>query len=374
MALVSLRHVAAGEPGLRRLRQGSGFRYVDARGRPVRSPAVLRRIRSLAIPPAWTDVWICRDERGHLQATGRDARGRKQYRYHPWFRETRDEVKYSRLLAFARALPKLRAQVEHDMALPGLPREKVLATVVRLLEVALIRVGNREYTRKNGSFGLTTLQDEHAKIERGAVEFRFRGKSGVLREVRVDDPRLARIVKRCRDLPGEQLFQYLDEEGAQHAVTSADVNDYLRRVTGKRYSAKDFRTWAGTVLAAWALAELAEFDTKVRAKRNVVEAVRNVAKRLGNTPSVCRKCYVHPAVFDAYLDGKLVTTLQARAEAVLATELPSLSPEEGAVVALLRQRLRMEARTRREGMAGTLARSVQKVRRERVRSERARAS
>lgn len=339
-----LHYVSDDRPGIRRVRAGKGFRYVDIDGRAVRDPEVLARIRSLAIPPAWTEVWICPRPQGHLQATGRDARGRKQYRYHPGWRQTRDSTKYDRMIGFAQALPRIRRRTEKDLAGPGLPREKVLATVVRLLESTLIRVGNEEYARQNHSFGLTTLRDQHADISGSSVRFRFRGKSGIHHEVDVRDRRLARIVHRCQDLPGEELFQYVGEDGRPHFIDSADVNAYLREISGQDFTAKDFRTWAGTVLAARALQEFAAFDSQAQAKRNVVQAIESVAKRLGNTKAVCRKCYVHPAVIDAYLDGSLLETLQSRVRHELTDALGSLPPEEAVVLAFLQERLAREAK------------------------------
>jgi len=309
----------------------------------VRDPETLSRIRSLAIPPAWTDVWISAAPNGHLQATGRDARGRKQYRYHPRWNAVRDEEKFGRMLAFGRALPRIRARTAEDLRRPGLPREKVLAAVVRLLEATLIRVGNDEYARQNRSFGLTTLRDRHARVEASRIRFQFRGKSGVEHSVQVVDRRLARVVKRCQDLPGQELFQYVDEEGQRHAVESADVNAYLREITEDDFTAKDFRTWAGTVLAAQALQALEEVDSEVQARRNVVRAIESVAARLGNTPSVCRKCYVHPAVIDAYLDGTTLATIRAEVDRELRESLDDLDPEEAAILALLRQRIALQA-------------------------------
>ena len=270
---------------------------------------------------------------------GRDARGRKQYRYHWRFREVREETKYERMMQFAEALPTIRAKVDEDLGMPGLTRPKVLATVVRLLEITLIRVGNEKYARENGSFGLTTLREDHVEVEGASVHFHFRGKSGKDHAVKVQDRRLARVVQRCNDLPGEVLFQYVDDDGERHSVESSEVNEYLREISGADFTAKDFRTWAGTVLAAQALKAFAAFDTKATAKKNIVEAVKSVSSRLGNTPSVCRKCYVHPQIFDAYLDGHLVATLQRRAEKELRENLPSLSSEEAAVLMLLRDRL-----------------------------------
>jgi DNA topoisomerase-1 len=344
------------QPGLGRKKAGGGFRYASVQGRPVRDPATLRRIRSLVIPPAWTDVWISPDPLGHIQATGRDARGRKQYRYHPRWRVVRDEAKYGRMLVFGQALPIIRARTDEDIARPGLSRRKVLAAVIRLLEATLIRVGNEEYARDNGSFGLTTFRDRHALVKGSTVKFRFRGKSGKVHEIGVQDRRLSRIVKKCQDLPGQELFQYVDRQGHRRAVTSSDVNDYLREITGQEFTAKDFRTWAGTVLAAWALRELDAVPpppgkaslrrTKTLARRNVLRAVEKVAGRLGNTVAVCRKCYVHPVVFDAYLDGTLIQTLQQRLDHEMRSGEDHLQREEMAVLALLHHRLDREAAPR----------------------------
>jgi DNA topoisomerase-1 len=337
-----LRYVHDDRPGIRREPDQEGFRYFGAKGEPVEDEATLKRIRSLAIPPAWTDIWICPQANGHLQATGRDARGRKQYRYHPKWREVRDEVKYERMLKFGKALPLIRKEVDRALGLPGLPREKVLATIVYLLEATMMRIGNDEYARENKSYGLTTLRNRHVKIDGSEVEFRFRGKSGVYHDVKVHDRRLARIIQRTRDLPGQDLFQYLDEDGETHTIGSSDVNDYLRTITGEEYTAKDFRTWSGTVLAAMALREFEKFDSETQAKKNVVRAIETVAEKLGNTPSVCRKCYVHPAVLDSYMDGTMVEGLLARAEEGLAEDLQDLEPEEAAVLAMLTQRLARE--------------------------------
>jgi DNA topoisomerase I len=303
-----LTYVSDLDPGIRRSKAGHGFNYRDAEGKPVTGEPALDRIRKLAIPPAWTDVWIAPTERGHIQATGRDAKGRKQYRYHERWREVRDGHKYDRLIAFGRALPRLRAQVDHDLARHGLPREKVLAAVVRVMEITLIRVGNEEYAKANKSFGLTTLRNRHAKIGSEKAVFEFRGKSGKVHRTGFSDRRLARIVKACQDLPGQRLFQYLDDEGERHTVESADVNAYLRDVLGEDFSAKDFRTWAGTMAAARALITLPECAGEGEAKRNVVTCVKAVAGVLGNTPAVCRRAYIHPAVLEAYEAGKLALT------------------------------------------------------------------
>ncbi|HJV51484.1 MAG TPA: DNA topoisomerase IB, partial [Noviherbaspirillum sp.] len=336
-------------PGITREAAQSGFRYRDADGRVIRDAATLARIKALAIPPAWSEVWICPWENGHIQATGRDARRRKQYRYHARWRSVRDEAKYERMLSFGKALPMIRAQVERDLRRPGLPREKVLATIVYLLEATMMRIGNEEYARHNRSFGLTTLRDHHVRIDGSEVEFHFRGKSGVRHAIKVDDPRLARIIRRTRDLPGQELFQYIDDDGRQCSIDSSDVNDYLRALSGEDYTAKDFRTWSGTVLAALALQEYEKFDSQAQARKNVVRAVESVAQRLGNTPSICRKCYVHPAVIESYLDGTMLHALQQRAQEELMHELHALRPEEAAVLALLQERLQADERAARHG-------------------------
>jgi len=337
-----LRYVHDDRPGIRREAVKDGFRYVDAKGAPVEDETTLKRIKSLVIPPAWQDVWICPQANGHLQATGRDARGRKQYRYHPKWRTVRDEVKYERMLNFGKALPLIRKEVDRALSLPGLPREKVLATIVYLLEATMIRIGNDEYARENKSYGLTTLRNRHVKIDGSEVEFRFRGKSGVHHDVKVHDKRLARIIQRTRDLPGQHLFEYVGDDGTPHTVDSSDVNDYLRDITGEEYTAKDFRTWSGTVLAALALQEFEKVDSEAQAKKNVVRAIESVAEKLGNTPSVCRKCYVHPAVLDAYMDGTMLEGLRALAEEKLVEDLHALQPEEAAVLAMLQGRLAQE--------------------------------
>ena len=342
-----LHYVSDSRPGIRRRRVRNGsFRYFDPTGTPVRDQKRLERIKRLAIPPAWRAVWICPDAQGHLQATGRDARGRKQYRYHPDWRTVRDQNKYDRIIAFGRALPRIRRRVARDLSLRGLPRDKVLATVVRLLEATLIRVGNDEYARSNRSYGLTTLQDRHATIRADTVTFKFRGKSGQRHILDVRSRKLARIVKRCRDLPGYELFQYLDDSGTPIDVSSGDVNDYLRRISGAAFTAKDFRTWAGSVLAARALQEFEKFTSSTQARRNVLEAIEAVARMLGNTPGICRRCYVHPVILDSYLDGTLVDWLRRRTERTLASELRSLRPEEAAVMVLLRQALAKQGRRR----------------------------
>jgi DNA topoisomerase-1 len=309
----------------------------------IRDPETLARIKALAIPPAWTDVWICPRPDGHIQATGRDERGRKQYRYHARWRLVRDEAKYGRTLAFGRALTKIRRATERDLKLPGLPRRKVLAAVVRLLETTLIRVGNDEYARTNGSFGLTTMRDRHAHIQGATVEFRFRGKSGIQHVVSIDDRRLAQVVRRCQELPGQELLQYVGNDGEVHDIGSEDVNDYLREIAGEAFTAKDFRTWAGTVLAMIALQEFEAFDSQAQAKKNVVRAIESVSRRLGNTPSICRKCYIHPGILDAYLEGSMLESLRRRASEEM-SHLRGLGAEESAVLALLQRRLAEEDR------------------------------
>jgi len=305
--IAGLRYVTDRMPGIRRIGTGKTFRYIGPNGRVIRDTATLARIRSLAVPPAWTDVWICPIDEGHLQAVGRDARQRKQYRYHPRWREVRDSTKFDRMADFGKVLSKIRAHVKRDLAKTGLPKEKVLATIVRLLEITLIRVGNEEYTKHNNSFGLTTLRNRHVDITGPTVHFYFRGKSGVKHAISVEDPHLAKIVRRLRDLPGYELFQYVDESGERRSIDSADVNEYLRGITGADFTAKDFRTWSGTVLAVEALCECKAFTTQKQAKRNVLAAVEKVANRLGNTVAVCRKCYIHPGVIDTYMDGTLTT-------------------------------------------------------------------
>jgi len=334
-----LRYVSDKKPGITRVRVENGFEYHEIDGSVITDETVLDRIRKLAIPPAYTDVWICRDPRGHLQAVGRDARGRKQYRYHPRWRVVRDEAKYGKMLIFGRVLPKIRDQVKHDLGLHGLPKRKVLAAIVTLLEKTMMRVGNEEYAKQNKSFGLTTLRNRHARVKGSHLEFDFRGKHGINHHIDLDDRRLARIVERCRDLPGQDLFQYVDHEGERHSIGSEDVNDYLREITGEEITAKDFRTWAATNLAAATLAELERFDSQAAAKKEVVKAVEGVAKRLGNTPAICRKCYIHPAVFEGYLDGSLAEGLKQRADELLDHPEAGLTAQEVALTAFLSRRL-----------------------------------
>lgn len=335
-----LRYVTDQSPGIPRQRSGRDFVYRNPSGRLVKDSETLMRIRSLAIPPAWEDVWICPQARGHLQATGRDARGRKQHRYHPKWRETRDSVKFNRTIAFGRALPRIRRRVARDLRRPGLGREKVLAAMVRLLETTLIRIGNEEYLKQNRSIGLSTMRDRHVSVKGGVMHFSFRGKSGKQHEIDLEDPRLARIVRRTQELPGQELFQYLDENGVNQKISSTDVNAYLRDIAGAGFSAKDFRTWSGTVLAALALREFDQVKSQKQARRNLLSAIENVARRLGNTPAICRKCYIHPAVMDSYLDGKTIEVLNAQAAADLLAPQAGLSSDEKAVLAFLQTHLR----------------------------------
>ena len=330
-----LRYVSDEQPGFSRQRKGDDFEYFDTKGKPIRDEQRLLRIKRLAIPPAWSDVWICPSPNGHIQATGRDARRRKQYRYHDRWREIRDENKYDRLVNFGKALPKIRRRVKKDLALSGLPREKVLATIVQLLERSFIRVGNEEYARENKSFGLTTMQDRHVDVKGSKLRFRFRGKSGRQHEVDVTDRRIARIVSRLQDLPGQDLFQYVDDDGEVRDITSQDVNDYLREITGEDFTAKDFRTWAGTVLAAIALSAAGEFETKKQAKANVRDAIGAVAEVLGNTPAICRKCYVHPAVLEAYLKGNCINGFRPKTREALETKGIDLASAQTGILRFL---------------------------------------
>ncbi|HZY17878.1 MAG TPA: DNA topoisomerase IB [Ramlibacter sp.] len=333
-----LRYVGDDQPGIARVAQGEGFAYRKPNGQTVADDKTLERIRKLAIPPAWTEVWICTSPDGHLQATGRDARGRKQYRYHPRFREVRDETKYGHMMEFARALPAIRDAVSAHMALRGLPREKVLATVVHLLESTLIRVGNDDYAKENKSYGLTTLRDRHVAVEGAQLRFQFKGKSGKTWNLQLKDRRVAKVVRACQELPGQRLFQYRDESGELREVTSSDVNAYLREITGRDITAKDFRTWAGTVMAALALQEVERADTQAAAKKQVRAAIERVATRLGNTPAICRKCYVHPEVLQAHAEGELLLEISSEVEGAL-EKAATLRPEESAVLALLQARL-----------------------------------
>jgi len=334
-----LRHVDDTAPGITRHKARNDFDYRSPDGTLVRDVETLKRIRSLAIPPAWTGVWICSNPNGHLQATGRDARGRKQYRYHPRWRQVRDEAKYGKLLIFSRVLPKLRARVEEDLKRPGLPRARVLAAIVRLMETTLFRIGNSEYAKANKSFGLTTLRDRHVEIEGSRIYISFRGKHGKHHQTDINDRRLARIIKNCRDLPGYDLFQYLDDEGNPHTVGSAEVNEYLREIAGEEITAKDFRTWAGTKLAAEALREFEAFDSQAERKKAVLRAIEKVAKHLGNTPTICRRCYIHPAILEGYLDGTMLRVIAEGTRKYLVENSEGMSAEEAAVTAFLRLRL-----------------------------------
>lgn len=360
-----LRYVDDSRAGYTRQWIDGAFAFFNTQGKRIDDPAEIRRINALAIPPAYIDVWICPDPRGHLQATGRDARGRKQYRYHPQWRETRDATKYERMLAFGAVLPKLRARVTRDLALDGMPRDKVLATVVRLLDTTLIRVGSEEYARDNRSYGLTTLRKKHLKMTAGTLRFQFRGKSGIEHDVPVSDPRVARIVRRCMDLAGQDLFQYLDADGARHSVSSSDINDYLREITGADFTAKDYRTWAGSVFALAALRRQT-WETVIEARKLVVGTIKEVSQLLRNTPAVCRKCYVHPAVIEAFEAGEL-------AEAMPALRRHGLKADEAALAIFLekdaKRRAREAARKHRSGavasdarLTGLLAKSSRKAR------------
>ena len=334
-----LRYVSDEQPGYTRKAKGDDFEYFDTDGKPIRDEMRLLRVRRLAIPPAYKDVWICPSPNGHIQATARDARGRKQYRYHERWREARDENKYERMLVFGQALPKIRRRVKKDMGLRDLPRNKVLATVVHLLGRTFIRIGNEEYARENKSFGLTTMQDRHVDVKGAKLSFTFRGKSGVKHEIDVSDRRLANIIRKLQDLPGQDIFQYEDETGEVRNVSSQDVNDYLQKITGEDFTAKDFRTWAGTVLTAMALSAQGPVEDEAQAKRNIKDAIATVAKILGNTPTICRKCYVHPVVLDSYLDGDMIEGLKQKTEEALSENLEDLRAEEAAVMSFIQAKL-----------------------------------
>lgn len=341
-----LRYVTDEKPGYTRKRRGQKFIYFDTDGKEIRDETRILRLNRLAIPPAYTDVWICPSSNGHLQATGRDDRGRKQYRYHERWREERDENKYEKMVIFGQALPKIRRRISRDLKRRGLARGKVLATVVQLLEKTFIRIGNEEYAKENKSFGLTTMRNRHVEVKGATVRFRFRGKSGQEHDIPTEDRRVARIIKQLQELPGQEVFQYLDEEGERHQVTSDDVNEYLGEITGEEFTAKDFRTWAGTVMAAMALQAQEVFENKSQAKKNVKDAISAVAKVLGNTPAVCRKCYIHPAVLESYLDGNLIEGLKKQTEETLAESLSNLRSEEAVVLTFLREKLAKKTRPR----------------------------
>ena len=338
-----LRYVSDDRPGYTRKAKGDDFDWLDADGEPIRDEQRLLRIKRLAIPPAWTEVWVSPLANGHIQATGRDARGRKQYVYHDRWREVRDENKYDRIISFGETLPKIRRRIARDLKLPGLPRNKVLATVVQLLERTFIRIGNEEYARENKSFGLTTMKDRHVEVKGAKLRFRFRGKSGREHEVDVTDGRIANIISKLQDLPGQDLFQYVDHDGKVRDITSQDVNEYLREITGEDFSAKDFRTWAGTVLIAIALNAQEQFETPKQAKLNINTAIKAVAKILGNTPAICRKCYVHPAVLENYLDQKSIDGLKQTTEDALEKEDVDLCSSETAILKFLKSRLTKKA-------------------------------
>jgi DNA topoisomerase-1 len=335
-----LRYVSDEQPGYTRKRKGDDFEYFDTEGKRIRDETRLLRIKRIGIPPAYKGVWICPTANGHIQATGRDARGRKQYRYHERWRAVRDENKYDRMVVFGRALPKIRRRVKRDLKRRGLPREKVLATVVQLLERTFIRVGNEEYAKENKSFGLTTMRNRHVDVTATKLKFSFRGKSGIQHEVDVTDRRLAKIICQLQDLPGQEVFQYLNDRDERRKVSSEDVNEYLREITGEDFTAKDFRTWAGTVLAAMALNAQEAFENKTQAKKNIKDAISAVAKILGNTPAVCRKCYVHPAVLETYLDGAMIDGLKQKTEETLERKLGDLRSEEAVVMSFLQERLK----------------------------------
>jgi DNA topoisomerase-1 len=337
--IAGLRYVTDDSPGIRRQRRGRGFSYIDVDGERITDSSELKRLKSLVIPPAFEDVWICPMPNGHLQATGRDAKGRKQYRYHPRWCKIRSQTKFNRMIPFCAALPLIREQTERDLALRGLPREKVLAVVVRLLETTFIRVGNAEYAQENNSYGLTTLRDRHVEFSGSTVHFHFKGKSGVKHDIAVSDRRLAKIVKRCRDIPGYELFQYFDDQDQRQTIDSEDVNTYVRNIAGDDFTAKDFRTWAGTMLAARELKQLEPFESQTQAKKNVTQAIKAVAKQLGNRPATCRKYYVHPAIIEAYLEGNLDATPSKSPPSEVDESPHSLNLEELAVVAILEQAL-----------------------------------
>jgi DNA topoisomerase-1 len=335
-----LTYVSDSGRGIRRRRVGKGFTYLGPDSDKIIDKGVLTRIRKLAVPPAWTDVWICPKASGHIQATGRDARGRKQYKYHAAFREFRDATKYDHMMEFAAGLGAIRQKISEHMGLRGLPREKVLATIVHLLERTLIRVGNEDYAKQNHSYGLTTLRDQHVKAEGSELRFRFKGKSGKQWNLRITDRRVAKIIRACQELPGQDLFQYVGEDGEVCNVSSSDVNDYLKQITGADVTAKDFRTWHGTVLAAIALQEFQSFDGQAATKKNLKLAIEQVASRLGNTPTICRKCYIHPEILTSYFDGQLVLDVKDQIEEELRDKISALKPEEAAVLALLESRLK----------------------------------
>ena len=346
--LAGLRYVDPKGPGIRRIRCGHGFRYLNATGTVIRHQRDLQRIRALVIPPAWRDVWICPSPAGHLQAVGWDAKGRKQYRYHSAYREARDSDKFGRMIAFGTVLAVIRRRVARDLRRSGLPREKILATLVRLLETTCIRVGNVEYEKANASFGLTTLRNRHVRIQGGTVKFQFNGKSGQQHCIELADRTIARVLRDCQELPGYKLFQYVDEAGAHCTVDSGDVNNYLREITGQGFTAKDFRTWVGTVLAARELASMERSRSAAQAKRNIAGAVKEVSKQLGNRPAACRKYYIHPAIFEAYEDGSLFDVMRQGMEQQKTYNGKGLSPEEYSVMVLIAEYLKNRETPKRE--------------------------
>ncbi|MFQ4143143.1 DNA topoisomerase IB [Chlorogloeopsis sp. ULAP02] len=340
--LVGLHYVNDTSPGIWRQLVDEEFCYFDVKGKKICDETELTRIKALVIPPAWSEVWICPHSQGHLQATGRDAKGRKQYRYHSHWQKIRSQTKFTRMIAFGQALPKIRQRAQEDLALRGLPKEKVLATVVRLMEITKIRVGNEEYAQTNKSFGLTTMRDRHVEISGSKLRFKFRGKSGVEHDIDVSDHCLARIVKNCQYLPGQELFQYLDDDGHRQVIGSSDVNDYLREITGLDFTAKDFRTWFGTVLAAQELYDLGQVTSQTAVKKNISQAIKNVAQELGNRPATCRKYYVHPAIMEAYIDGFFLAMMEQELEKKQDTSKLELRPEERAVCKIIKHNLLME--------------------------------
>ena len=337
----SLRYVTDSRPGISRVKSGAGFAYRTPDGKPIRDKKALERIKAIVIPPAWTDVWICPTENGHLQATGRDAKGRKQHRYHERWRTARDENKYQRLVQFARSLPAVRSRVTRHLSAEGMSRDRVLAMVVRLLETTYIRIGNEQYARENGSYGLTTLTDDHVNIRGARIRFNFRGKSGKAHNVEINDRRLAKLVRKSRDLPGQELFQFVDEDGASHPIDSADVNEYIRECAGGEFTAKDFRTWAGTRLAARALAfARKEYADRTLPKAALVRAIKEVSSSLGNTPAVCRKCYVHPAILELFSDPSKLELWDDSKSSY--EKIRGLSVEEAALVHFLERQNRKD--------------------------------
>jgi DNA topoisomerase I len=333
---VGLRYVSDSARGFNRKKSGKSFKYFDSEGNKITDENILLRIKKLVIPPAWKNVWICPQENGHLQATGRDARGRKQYRYHQNWRKVRDENKYGKLILFAENLPLIRKKTDEDLKLPGLPREKVIALVVRLLELTCIRIGNEEYAKQNQSFGLTTMRDQHVEISGSKVKFEFKGKSGKMHSIGLEDKQLARLVKKCKEIPGYELFQFIDEANIKQSVGSADVNDYLRNVSGQDFTAKDFRTWAGTVMAATVLCNYTDCNSVSRINKNIRAAITEVAEKLGNTVAICRKCYIHPVILEMYTDGKLIKQLSKK-PARKSRNPYALTIEESAVLEVLKR-------------------------------------